>query len=278
MSLLDPNDLAALDAPHLVCIDARSGPAGRAAYAEGHLPGAIHVDLERDLAAPPRPDGRGGRHPLPDPIAWAALLGRLGIGPESTVIVYDDQGGANAAARFWWMLRASGHANVRVLDGGGPAAKAAGVRWVPDDPTPTSRPLYPIKSMDRFIASLEDVERASHDSGSVLLDVRSPERHRGEIEPIDPIAGHLPGARNVPFASNLDARGRFRSPEELRALYAPLLAKAPPERWIVHCGSGVTACHTLLALEHAGLPGARLYVGSFSEYCRLHPDRIVKGA
>lgn len=275
MSLLKAEEIRELPAG-TVLLDARPGVAGREAYAAGHLPSALHIDLDRDLAAPPVPEGRGGRHPLPAPEVWGRLLGELGVGPETPVVVYDDQAGANAAARVWWMLRASGHSDVRVVDGGLRAALEAGLPLVTETVRPTARGPHPVPSSFSGVASLVEVEAALDDPATCVLDVRSAERFRGEVEPIDPVAGHLPGARNLPFTENLDPNGRFRSPEALRRIYASLVAEAPVDRWIVHCGSGVTACHTLLALDSAGLSGARLYVGSFSEWCRVRPDRIAR--
>lgn len=253
--------------PALVLLDARSGPKGREAYERGHLEGARHIDLDRDLARPAPDASQGGRHPLPSPEDFAETLSRLGITPAHTVVVYDDQGGANAAARAWWMLRAIGHREVYVLDGGLHAAVAGG-RSLSASSAPAVPATYPSRTFDAPLATLEDVDAHRADPGWVVLDVRAAVRYRGEEEPIDPVAGHIPGAVNVPLSENLAPGGRFRTAEELRALYEGVLGEVPPERLIVHCGSGVTACHTLLALDRAGLHGARLYNGSFSEWCR----------
>jgi len=263
-----------LSAPQVRILDARSVNDAPAAYAAGHLPGAIHVNLERDLAAPAPGFVRGGRHPLPDPDRFAAQLGRWGITPATDVIVYDDQAGANAAARVWWLLRASGHDRVQVLDGGLAAARAAGLPLVTAVPAIDPAPPYPMRGWQMPTADIDAVDAARNDPARVVLDVRAVPRFRGDTEPFDPVAGHIPGAHNAPYADNLDAAGRFKTPEELRALYRRLLGDRAPERAIVHCGSGVTACHTLLALERAGLPGAALYVGSWSEWCR-DPGRPV---
>jgi len=231
--------------------------------------GAVHADLNSQLSAASDPGfdpKHGGRHPLPPLERWTRLLGQWGIGPETPVVIYDEADGSNAAARAWWMLRAVGHKNVSVMDGGFRAAVARGERVttesapvIPRDPYPADRWLLPTVEMND-VAQLQP--------GWKILDVRSAPRYRGETEPIDPIAGHIPGAVNLPFAENLAANGRFKSPAELRAQYETLLDGTPPERLIVHCGSGVTACQTLLALDMAGLPGASLYVGSWSEWCR----------
>ncbi|HYO71011.1 MAG TPA: sulfurtransferase, partial [Archangium sp.] len=245
-------------------------------YEERHLQGALHVDLDQDLASKPADPARGGRHPLPAPAAFAALLGRLGIGPETRVVVYDDKRGANAASRFWWMLKAAGHADVRVLDGGLEAALAAGVPAGTPGTPPAQRPAYPFERWLRPTADADEVARAARALGRLVIDVRDAVRYRGESEPIDPVPGHLPGAINVPFTSNLGPDGRFLPPEELARKYRAVLGAREPSEVIVHCGSGVTACHTLLALEHAGLMGSRLYVGSWSEWCRSGRP-MVKG-
>ena len=250
-------------------VDARPGVA---AYAEGHLASAVHVELDRDLSGPADHPTRGGRHPLPSPEMFGELLGRLGIAPDTDVVVYDDQGGALAAARFWWMLRAVGHERVAILDGGYRAAKAAGI---PSETEPTRlepRPPYPVRGFTLPTVSIDEVRARAGAPDSIVLDVREPARWRGETEPIDPVAGHIRGSVNLFFGENLGPDGRFLSPEELAAKYRALFGEVPLERVIVHCGSGVTACHTLFALDLAGLPGASLYVGSWSEWCRQSND------
>lgn len=258
--------LRALDRVRIV--DCRSGPSAREAYLAAHLRGAVHADLERDLSTGGARPERGGRHPLPSVEAFAATLGRLGIDPSTSVVLYDDKGGANAAARAWWMLRAVGHERVAVLDGGLAAAERAGIPLEAGDVGVEERPPYPVERWQRPTADIEEVARRAHDAEWALVDVRAPERYRGDVEPLDPVAGHIPGARNVPLTESLDVDGRFRSPAELRAHFAERLGERSMERVIVSCGSGVTACHTLLALERAGLFGASLYVGSWSEWCR----------
>ncbi|HEY0160189.1 MAG TPA: sulfurtransferase [Thermoanaerobaculia bacterium] len=239
-----------------VLLDAR--PA--AAYAVGHAPNARHADLDRQLAAVDDPK-HGGRHPLPPLDRWLALLGEWGITPSTPVVIYDDAKGANAAARAWWMLRAVRHEDVAVLDGDWRSLSAGA------DPHPASS--YPATAWQLPTVGMAEVESLRQDDQWRVLDVRAAERYRGETEPIDPVAGHIPGAINLFFGENLE-EGRFKSPEALREQYRALLGDVPPERVVVHCGSGVTACHTLLALEHAGLRGASLYVGSWSEWCRNH--------
>ncbi len=253
--------------------DVRSGPKARTAYAEGHLRGALYADLETELAAPaPHPE-HGGRHPLPAIDVFAAQLGAWGITPESHVVAYDDQSGMNAAARMWWMLRAVGHRRVQVLDGGLKAALAGGLALTTELPALPKAAPYPARDYTLPLADIDEVDRARHQPSRAVLDVRAAARYRGETEPIDPIAGHIPGARNLPLTENLDANGHLKSAAELRALYSQWLGPVPASDLIVHCGSGVTACHTLLALERAGLHGAKLYVGSWGEWCRTARPR-----
>lgn len=258
---------ALLERPEgLVLLDAR--PA--AAYAEGHLPGALHADPERHLSragAEGHDPAKGGRHPLPELKAWLKQLGDWGIRPGVPVLVYDDQGGGNAAARAWWMLRSVGHEAAFVLDGGLQAAQEAGLELTQEVPEATPEEPYFARAWEWTTADLDIVEKLARSADWKVLDVRSAPRYRGEVEPLDPVAGHIPGALNLPFTENLE-QGRFKSPEVLRELYEGFLDGTRPDHLVVHCGSGVTACHTLLALEHAGLPGAALYVGSWSEWCR----------
>jgi thiosulfate/3-mercaptopyruvate sulfurtransferase len=227
---------------------------GRAAYDAGHIPGAVFVDLDADLAAPGSP--AEGRHPLPAPADFAAAMGRLGIGDDDTVVGYDDQGGV-MAARLVWMLRATGH-EAALLDGGiggydGPletaAAAPAAKRFTPR-PWPADR-----------VASIDDAA----DPANVVLDARSRERYLGEPSPLDPRGGHIPGARSLPARENVDAEGRFLPVGELRRKLAATGVDGSA-RVVSSCGSGVTACHTLLVVEHAGLPPGRLYPGSWSQW------------
>jgi thiosulfate/3-mercaptopyruvate sulfurtransferase len=246
-------------------LDAR--PSG---FAQGHLPGALPANLNTCLSSASAPDhdpARGGRHPLPEPSQWAAQLAAWGLTPDTRVVAYDDALGGNGAARLWWMLRAAGHTRVALLDGPLPALLAA-----PAAPAqPVQRTPVPAPRLEHWLAptvTLEQVDRLRQDPDWKVLDVRSRPRYRGETEPIDPVAGHIPGALNLPYTENLDAQGRFKAPEALRAMYQAFLADTPPDHLVVHCGSGVTACHTLFALDLAGLGGASLYVGSWSEWCR----------
>ncbi|MET0283613.1 MAG: sulfurtransferase [Polyangiales bacterium] len=243
-----------------------------AAYLAGHIAGAIHASLDRDLASHPEDAAQGGRHPLPRVQDLAALLGQWGLTPSTHVVAYDAQNGANAAARFWWLLRAFGHARVQVVDGGLAALQAAGFPLSQEVPTVQPAPPYPAHRFVAPQADIDEVEAARLDPMRRVIDVRASFRYRGESEPIDPVAGHIPGAINVPLSENLQADGRFKTAGELHALYHDKLQGVPAAQAIIHCGSGVTACHTLLALERAGLPGAKLYVGSWSEWCR-NPQR-----
>ena len=265
--ILSADDLVQLMASdqEIVLLDTRAG-----GYDTGHLRGAQRADLETQLSAARDPGANpkhGGRHPLPPLERWTRQLGAWGIEPDTHVVIYDDQSGANAAARAWWMLRAVGHERVSVLDGGYPAAVKAGLATTAEVSVVAPRPPYPAEEWQRPTVDMPRVDALRQDPNWKVLDVRSAERFRGETEPIDPVAGSIPGAVNLPFAENLED-GRFKSSRELRAMYEELLGGTPADHLVVHCGSGVTACHTLLALEAAGLEGAALYVGSWGEWCR----------
>lgn len=255
-----------------VLVDARCPPvvaggdrrAGHAAWAAGHLPGAVHADLDVDLAAPVQPVGDAGRHPLPAEADLAATLGGWGITPDTPVVVYDADDGSMAAARLWWLLRAFGHGQVRVLDGGVEAWQAAGQPLDTAVPEPQVQPPYPGRYDSGQLAGIDEVAaRVAAGVGGWLLDARAPARYAGFHEPVDPVAGHVPGALNLPYAS-LVGDGRLLPPATIRARVQALPLSGAPRDWVVMCGSGVTACHLLLALEHAGLGGARLFAGSWS--------------
>jgi thiosulfate/3-mercaptopyruvate sulfurtransferase len=244
---------------------ALSGPAALEKYRAGHVPGAVYVDMEHDLSRP----GGPGRHPFPAPEDFARVLGRIGVRPETHVVVYDD-GGGSVAARMWFMLRVHGHERASLLDGGYAAWVKAGLPVTTDEPPVASLPPPPVRlDTSRIVdrARVADVlagRKEPAGRGALVMDARAPERYRGETEPVDKRAGHIPGAVNAPFSGNLKD-GRFRPPEELRALYERLGAGRAADV-IASCGSGVTACHTLLALELAGFPGGKLYVGSWSDW------------
>lgn len=272
--VVDPRLLVPAEARmQVVLVDARSGEGAHRRYEERHLEGALHVDLDHDLALRDHDPASGGRHPLPDPSAFSRTLGVLGIGPSSHVVVYDDKGGANAAARFWWMLKAAGVDRVQVLDGGLEAGVTAGIPTGSRGPRPTVRSPKPFPAWSRPVADADEVAQAALDPKRLVIDVRDPSRYRGESDPFDPRPGHIPGAVNVPYATNLGPDGRFRGVADLSDTYRALLGDRSPRDVIVSCGSGVTACHTLLAMERAGLRGAKLYVGSYGEWSRS--DRAI---
>ena len=241
--------------------DLAAPAAGERAFAAGHLPGAVYAHLDRDLAGVKT--GHNGRHPLPDREAFAALAGRWGVAPGVQVVSYDAQGGPYAA-RAWWLLRWLGHSAVAVLDGGVATWRAAGGALSSDakpgapaqPPSPVAAPAMPTIDTQTLLARLRQVR---------LLDARAPERYRGDVEPLDPVAGHIPGAVSRFFKDNLQADGRFKPAALLRAEYEALGAAG--DEVVQQCGSGVTACHNLLAMAHAGLGTSTLYPGSWSEWC-----------
>ena len=253
--------------------DLRDTAAGRSAYARSHIPGAVYADLDEDLSGPIRP-GRGGRHPLPDAAAFAQTVARLGISNGSRVAVYDDGGGV-MAARMWWMLRWVGHDAVAVLDGGWSAwvADALPTRGGVEAAEPGSFRASPRPSL---VADAEEMLAKTASGGALVIDARAADRFRGENETLDAVGGHIPGASNLPYGGNL-RDDRFREPEELAARFAELMGKRPPSEVIFYCGSGVSACHNVLALQHAGLGEARLYPGSWSEWITDESRPIAQG-
>lgn len=280
-TLVDVETLAhALDAGHpapLAIVDARVDLADRAAgrrrFAEGHIPGATYVDLEADLSGPHYPGA--GRHPWPADDAFAGVLGRLGITARHQVVVYDEAQGALAASRLWFMLRAWGHEAVAVLDGGLSAWTAAGHALETGDSHVEALGPY-AGAFDRSrLLQAADVE-AALERGEVVIDARAAERYRGDVEPLDRKAGHIPGALNRPFALNL-SDGRFKPAGRLREEFQAVLDGRTPDGVVASCGSGVTACHHLLAMEHAGLRGARLYTGSWSGWIEDDARPIATG-
>lgn len=237
---------------------------GRSEYLQAHIPGAVYVHLEEDLSAPVLP-GKTGRHPWPSVDQAVELCSRLGIDANVQVIAYDTAGGALAAARLWWMLRWLGHTRVAVLDGGLQSWIASGFHTESGEIKRATRQFTP-KVRPELIVDWQQVEVLRQSSDWLIVDARAPERYRGEVEPIDPIAGHIPGAINVPHPQNLTPSGAFRSAEALRRRYRKWLGKIPPDKVIVYCGSGVTSIHNLLAMLYAGLGEGKLYPGSWSEW------------
>lgn len=251
--------------------DLADAGAGERAHRAGHIPGAHHAHLDRDLAG--EKTGSNGRHPLPDRAAFAACAGRWGIAPGVQVVTYDDQGGPYAA-RAWWLLYWLGHDGVTVLDGGAAAWRAAGGDWT--DLASVPRPLAPYPAGEQPAMPTVDAAALQAALGRVrLFDARAGERFRGEVEPLDAVAGHIPGATSRPFKDNLRADGRFKPAAQLRADFDALGGGDGP---VVHqCGSGVTACHNLLAMAYAGYPVATLYAGSWSEWCSDAARPVARG-
>jgi len=232
---------------------------GAQQYREAHIPGAVFASLDRDLSAPMT--GKNGRHPLPEPAAFIAWLGRQGLRPEDQVVCYD-AGNGSMAARLWWMLRWVGHNAVAVLDGG--LAKWLKEGRPVDAAVPQPRPAtYPAKAVSGTL-NVREVE--SNLENLFLVDARAPARYRGEQEPIDPVAGRIPGAHNRFNMHNVLPDGTFKRPQDLKSEFQSMLKGAKPEQLVHYCGSGVAACHNLLAMEIAGLPGGKLYAGSWSEW------------
>jgi thiosulfate/3-mercaptopyruvate sulfurtransferase len=262
------DDLARADPPTVLDLRWTLTGGGRAAYEAGHLPGAVFVDLDTDLAGTA---GSGGRHPLPDPGALQETLRRAGVRAGRPVIGYDAGGvpPSGAAARAWWVLRWAGLEDVRVLDGGYPAWVAAGAPTTTDVPTPVAGDVT-VRAGSLPIVDADGAVRVA--AGGVLLDARVPARYRGEVEPVDPVAGHVPGALNQPTAETVDADGRMRAPGDLRARFSDLGVR-DGRPVAAYCGSGVTAAHTVLALTVAGFAPA-LYVGSWSQWI-TDPTRAV---
>jgi thiosulfate/3-mercaptopyruvate sulfurtransferase len=278
-TLIDTNSLfSQIDRADLVLFDCRFELGnvhwGEAQFASAHIPGAQYLHLDRDLSSPVT--AASGRHPLPDHHALARRLGALGVTAGCQIVGYD-QGNGAYAARLWWLARWIGWRDVAVLDGGIAAWRAAGLPLESVTRAPTPRLLSVECDADAWVGSdaVEDLRRRP---GHLLVDARGAERFAGRNETIDPIAGHVPGARNHPFAGNLGADGKFLPARELERRFRTLLGALPPSALISMCGSGVTACHNLLALEHAGLTGARLYAGSWSEWIRDPERPIATGA
>lgn len=257
----------------VILIDSRYGGPINDQYLEGHLEGALFVDLDRDLADIKENPADGGRHPLPTVGDFVAVLNRLGINNSSRVVIYDNNTGA-FAARMWWMLRSIGHETVQVLEGGFDYAKVHYPVSSGDEKTPQSS-SYKAENWNWPIASMEEVESSAKSNNHVVIDVRGEERFNGKNEPIDLIAGHIPGAINVPFVSNFKTGHQFLSSDELKKKYQEILSDVDAKQVIVHCGSGVTACHTILAMAQAQMEIPKLYVGSWSEWSRNDKSMVT---
>jgi thiosulfate/3-mercaptopyruvate sulfurtransferase len=276
-TLVSCAELAAhLNEPKWIVFDCRHDlfdvDAGLKAYAQAHVPGAFHLHLDRDLSAPAT--GTNGRHPLPGPAAFAELLGRFGVTRGVQVVAYD-AGPGPYASRLWWMLRWLGHADVAVLDGGY-ARWVAEARPVATD-LPRARPAEFRGGAGEQWLTADEIEAHLGQPDQLILDARSPDRFRGENETLDPVGGHIPGAANRFFMANLAPDGAFKPAAQLREEFLQVLGAAEPENVVHQCGSGVTACHNLLAMEVAGLTGSRLYPGSWSEWCADPARPVAKG-
>lgn len=253
----------------VLIFDVSNGPNAKANYEKEHLEGALFVDLNTQLANIKDDFSEGGRHPLPEIDKFSQTLTDLGISKNSAIVIYDDKNGSNAAARFWWMLKSVGHEKVQVLNGGLQQAKKTNF------PLSSTKEIvqrnsehYQIDTWTLPTIEMKELEKAIETQNYLVIDVREKDRYDGKIEPIDLITGHIPGAINIPYSENLDENGLFLKPDELRKKYSSILEKYIPENRVVHCGSGVTACFTLLALEYAELEIPQLYVGSWSEWSR----------
>lgn len=281
-TLIEAKDLAALAPEEVLIVDCRFELAvaggdpdkGERAYREAHIPGAVYAHLDRDLSDLSRQGEGLGRHPLPLEQAFSAVLSRWGWRRGLQVICYDAAGGALAAARLWWLLRLVGIHEAAVLDGGFQAWQAEGLPLESGEVT-----RQPTQVSLRYDASRFTVDHRAmaEQPGRLLIDARAAPRYRGEVEPIDRVGGHVPGAVNRPYSDNLDAQGRYKPATQLRQEFAALLGATPPAQVVHMCGSGVTACHNLLAMEHAGLEGSRLYAPSWSGWVSDPARPVEKG-
>ncbi|RZJ52529.1 MAG: sulfurtransferase [Flavobacterium sp.] len=276
-SIINPEELIQLSkSSEIILVDARAGLNAEENYKNEHLQAARYIDLNKDLATVETDPAKGGRHPLPSFEKFSEVLSKIGIQPSSHVVIYDDKNGSNAAARFWWMLRAAGHKKVQVLNGGLQAAVKAGFPVSSEKEHFEETEKYPIQEWKLLLSDIDEVEKARNSNENIVIDVRYKNRFDGLTEPLDLIAGHIPGAINVPFSENLNEDGFYHSAEILNKKYKEVLGDVKPENTIVHCGSGVTACHTLLAMDYAGIPIPKLYVGSWSEWSRNDREMALK--
>ncbi|WP_308006282.1 sulfurtransferase [uncultured Chryseobacterium sp.] len=272
--IISSSKLKNLPTENLIILDARAGKDVYQNYLNKHIKEARFIDLDKDLAEIGKDAAFGGRHPLPEIKKFAETLSHLGISENDHLVIYDDKNGSNAAARAWWMLKAFGFDKVQVLDGGFQNAEKEGVEFSSGEEFFEKAELIQKENWLLPVSDLETVENELAKQSSTVIDVRDAYRYRGESEPIDLVAGHIPGAINIPFSENLDENGNFLSPEILREKYSKLL-EGKPENLIIHCGSGVTACHTILALDYAGFKIPNLYVGSWSEWSRRENKEIA---
>ncbi len=283
-TLIDAAQLAAsLNAPGWLIFDVRHDladhGAGRRAYEEAHIPGAHYLDHESQLAAPKT--GSNGRHPLPGLPEFARLMHSHGLAPDTQVVIYDASAGM-FAAHLWWMLRWLGHEKVAVLDGGWPAWLAQGGAVEAGSGSVTSAQAPTPKAQGSVHAAMATVDADTvlaniHDKQFTVVDARAANRYRGEVEPMDPVAGHIPGAINRPNTLNVQENGRFKPAQQLHDEFLALLGDTPPSKVVHQCGSGITACHNLLAMEVAGLGGSALYPGSWSEWCSDPSRPVARG-
>lgn len=273
--IISPSELKNLPSESLIILDARAGKDVHQNYLNKHIKGARFIDLDKDLAEIGEDAAFGGRHPLPNVEKFAETLSNLGISEDSHIVVYDDKNGSNAAARAWWMLKSFGLKNVQVLDGGFQNAEKKNIEFSSGEESFEKSDLIKKDNWLLLTSTLEIVENELTNLSSTVVDVRDAYRYKGESEPIDLVAGHIPGAINIPFSENLDENGNFLSPEILKEKYSKLL-QDKPQNLIIHCGSGVTACHTILALDYAGFPIPNLYVGSWSEWSRREGKEIAR--
>lgn len=273
--IISPSEFKNLFSENLIILDARVGKDAYQNYSDKHIQGARFVDLDKDLAEIGKDAAFGGRHPLPTIEKFGETISCLGIAENSHIVIYDDKNGANAAARAWWMLKAFGLKNVQVLDGGFQEAEKETLEFSSGEETFEKAKIINRKDWLLPLSALENVENELTNDSATVIDVRDSYRYKGESEPIDLVAGHIPGTINIPFSENLDEDGHFLKPEILREKYLKLLENKP-EKLIIHCGSGVTACHTILALNYAGFEIPNLYVGSWSEWSRREGKEIAK--
>lgn len=273
--IITPSELKNGSTENLIILDARVGKDVYQNYLDKHIKGARFIDLDKDLADIGEDAAFGGRHPLPDIEKFAVTLAGLGISEDSPVVIYDDKNGANAGARAWWMLKSFGLTDVQVLDGGFQNAERENLEFSAGEEVFKKTEIIKRENWLLPTSTLEDVENELINISATVIDVRDAYRYNGESEPIDLVAGHIPGAINIPFSENLDENGNFLKPEILKEKYTELL-KDKSQHLIVHCGSGVTACHSILALYYAGFPIPDLYVGSWSEWSRRDGKEVAK--